>query len=165
MQVTCFGLNWDEAVRRADAALIVEEMLDSDDAEEYTTSVPDEIWPSDSAVAHFGLASALAELLASPKAERFPGLAEIAALISDGETIDELGLSPVTDGTCFISVSPQRIARLLQAFAKIDLDDLARACAELTDEPEIDLQHWLRQWRDALIFVQSREKGLDAHCG
>ena len=165
MQVTCFGLNWTEATKRGDAALIVEEMVHSDDADLYTAEVPEEIWPSDSATAHFGLASALAELHASPEAARFPGLPAIAALISDGETIDELGLSAVTEGTCFISLSPERIEPILQAFAQTNVEELASTCARLSGEPEVDLQLWLRQWRDALSFVRSRNHGLVAHCG
>lgn len=165
MQVTCFGFDWDEVRRRPDAEAIVAEMIRTEDIDRYATYLPDELWPSDRATVHFALASALADLLESDAAGDHPGAAEVARLIADGESIDELGLAPLTEHACFVSLSPERVHELAAVFDGLDAGALAEACAEEAGEPAEELAAWLGQWRDALVFARDRGLGLIGHCG
>lgn len=165
MQVSCFAFNWQEVLKRPDAAAIVDEMIATDDIDIYATSLPEGLWPSDSAMLHFAVASALSDLASSPAARLFPGIDLVAQLISDKESIDELGLSPLTDGAYFVSLSPARVAELSQSFSQLQIDSLAEHCSKAAGEPAAYIAQWLTQWRDALAFAQARGLGLIGHCG
>lgn len=165
MQVTCQAFDWEEVKKRPDVETVVAEMIRTDDVDIYSTYLPNETWPSDSAILHFSVASALAELLASSDAERYPGVRLVARLISDGDSVDELGLSPLTEGTYFVSLSPDRVVELSAAFAQLPIDAVAERCAEAAQFPAAAVAQWLTQWRDALAFAQSRGLGLLGHCG
>lgn len=165
MQVSCFAFNWDEVRKRPSADAIVEEMICTDDVDLYATYLPDEIWRGDSAMLHFAVASALSDLLSSPEARLFPKVDTVAQLISEGESIDELGLSPLTEGTYFISLSPERVSHLCQAFDQLPIDAVANHCSGTAGWPAQDIALWLRQWQDALAFAQARGLGVIGHCG
>lgn len=165
MQVTCQAFNWEEVRKRPNVDAIVAEMIHTDDIDIYSTYMPGEIWPSDSAILHFAVASALSELLSSADARLFSGVQLAAQLISDGESVDELGLSPFTEGTYFISLSPERVVEFSQAFAQLPIGALAERCAKVADFPAAAVAQWLTQWRDALAFAQVRGLGLLGHCG
>ena len=66
MQVSCFAFNWQEVLKRPDAAAIVDEMIRTDDIDIYATYLPEELLPNDSAMLHFAVASALSYLVSSP---------------------------------------------------------------------------------------------------
>jgi hypothetical protein len=85
-------------------------------------------------------------------------------LISEGASIDELGLSALTDGAYFLSISPGPVAELSRAFAALPIDALGERCAGSGWTPA-DVAAWLGQWRDALAFAAERQLGLIGHCG
>jgi hypothetical protein len=165
MQVSCFGFDWNEVRKRPNAGAIVEEMILTDDIDNYATSLPEEMWRSDSYTQHFEAAEGLSELAKSAKASNREAIALVAQLISTGESIDELGLGPLTDGCYFVSISPERVATLDAAFSSIDLPNLGELCSESKSEAASDLVAWLTQWRDAIRYVKERGLGLIGHCG
>lgn len=165
MQVTCFGFNWEEVRKRPDVEAVLEEMIRTDDIDNYATYLPEDIWIGDSAMLHFAVTGALAELLETPERDLFPGVERVAQLLNGSEFTDELGLSGATEGAYFVSLSPERVTDLARVFSKIPTDALAQHCAKAADSPPEDIAPWLNQWRDALNFAESRGLGLIGHCG
>ena len=144
---------------------IVEEMIETDDIDLYATYLPDEIWRSDSATQHFEAAEALSDLLKAVEPSGRDALSSVTQLISTGESIDELGLSPLTDGCYFVSISPERVAALDAAFSSLDLQKLAGLYSEYRSEPPAEFVEWVTQWRDAIRYVKERGLGLIGYCG
>lgn len=155
MQITAFCFNWDEVRKRTSTEQIVEEMIRTDDIDIYAEELPDEIWTSDSAIQHHHTAEVLAKAL-----KRTPdsnALRDIASLISVGDSVDELGISALTEGCYFISISPARVQSLLKSFLQLDLETIPG----ITE----DAAEWLRQWKFALEFAQSKCFGIIGHRG
>lgn len=157
MQVTCFGFDWDEVLKRPSAAIVVKEMILNDDIDKYSKELPDGIWLSDSAMQHFETGEELAEFCESAPAKKQDALRSLCKLISNGESLDELGLSPLTEGCYFISLSPATARALLEAIRTLDIDSIS----DLSD----DAKEWIGQWVNALEFADKGGFGLIGHCG
>ncbi|ODB99865.1 hypothetical protein A3197_05570 [Candidatus Thiodiazotropha endoloripes] len=121
MQVDCFCFNWEEVKKRSSAEQVVDEMISTDDIDIYSTSLPDGIWNSDSASQHFEVAEALGKFTKDNYSDEYSGADILASLISEGDSIDEIGLSPLTEGCYFISLSPNRVSSINKVFNNIDL--------------------------------------------
>ena len=165
MQVDCFGFKWEEVKKRPSAEAVVEEMIFTDDIDIYSISLPDGIWKSDSARQYFEVAMALDRFIAADGSADFSGVEAVASLISEGKSIDEIGLSSLTDGCYFISISPERISGLREAFNNMDLGALSERCSEFTELPSAEIEQWLGQWKMALDFAGGKGVGLIGHCG
>lgn len=157
MQVSCFGINWDEIQKRGSGEKIVEEMICTDDVDMYTITLPDGLWISDSANQHFDTADKIESAKSNASIDHKKALDDLSKLISNGESIDELGLSPLTEGCYFISISPDKISSLLESFHSLDLNKIK----EIDDSSK----QWIRQWQSALEFACSKRCGLIGHCG
>ena len=130
-------------------------MIHTDDIDIYTKDLPDGVWMSDSAIQHFEAADEIEiAISASPDLTE---LKDIATIISTGEALDELGISALTEGCYFISISPSRIESLLQSFQRLDV--------ERVSELSIDTKEWIEQWRSALDYASSKGFGIIGHCG
>lgn len=164
MQVTCFGFKWDEVKKRKSGQQIVDEMILTDDIDLYSVPLPDGLWLSDSGTQHFATIEALEEFSVTPKSSEYPGLGEVRRLLANGPSIDELGISELTDGCYYVSMSPTTVARMDGVFGALQLDRLA-AVAQTDDIAAEDLKEWLRQWKGALAFAASQKLGLIGHCG
>jgi len=165
MQVSCFGFDWKEVSKRPSAEVIVEEMIATDDVDLYATYLPDGLWKSDSPALHFEVAEVLSELLKMVDPATRRPLSAISDLISDGESIDELGLASLTEGCYFISVSPERVASLSQAFSSVDIKQLEALYQSKKSSVPSGFSSYVSQWESALHFVQERGLGLIGHCG
>jgi hypothetical protein len=155
MQVTVFCFDWKEVEKRGSSRQIVEEMIETDDIDLYAIGLPEGLWSSDSAMQHFSTAEILAEAVkARPHDEK---LREMASLIAAGESVDELGLWPLTEGCCFVSISPARVASLLRAFQGSDLESIPGI--------DLDAKEWIGQWRSALEFANAKGLGVIGRCG
>ena len=155
MQVSTFCFDWNEVLKRTSAEQIVEEMIETDDIDIYTKDLPDGVWMSDSAIQHFEAADEI-ELALSSSPDQ-PELKDIATIISTGEALDELGISDLTDGCYFISISPSRIESLLQSFQQLDIEGVSGLSS--------DTKNWIEQWKSALEYASSKGFGLIGHCG
>lgn len=173
MQVTCSCFDWAEVRKRSGARAVLDEMLMTDDIDLYEIGLPDELWKTDSANLHFEVARALPHLVNEINSNQRPHLEAIMSVISSGASLDELGLSPLTGGCYFFSISPETVGRLLPAFEGVDIQRLGMLCAEMA-EPSLreelpnlaeHLSGVLEQWRDALRFARDRKLGLIGHCG
>jgi hypothetical protein len=164
MQVTCFGFKWDEVKKRKSAQQIVDEMILTDDIDLYSVPLPEEIWKSDSGSQHFATIEALEEFSETPEASEYPGLDDVRRLLANGPSIDELGISELTDDCYYVSMSPATVAKMAGVFRALELDRLAED-AQTDDLPAEELEEWLRQWKDALAFAASQKLGLIGHCG
>lgn len=153
MQIIALGFNWSEVRKRTSSQQIVDEMIHTDDIDIYTSDVPRGVWRSDSASQHFQTAEALSnERKANPDDN---ALSHVASLIANGDSIDELGLSPLTDGVYFITISPERVAALLPSFSSY---------VERAKLPDYAIE-WVRQWEAALRFANSEGLGILCSCG
>jgi len=155
MQITAFCFDWVEVQKRTSAEQIVEEMIHTDDIDIYTKDLPDGVWTSDSASQHFEAAEQI-ELAVGASPDQ-PELKDIATVISTGEALDELGISDLTDGCYFISISPSRIESLLQSFQRLDVEGVPGLSSDTKD--------WIEQWKSALECASSKGFGLIGHCG
>jgi hypothetical protein len=155
MQVSAFCFDWNEVLKRTSAEQIVEEMILTDDIDIYTKDLPDGIWMSDSAIQHFEAADEIEKAIAV--ALDPPELKDIATVISTGEALDELGISDLTDGCYFISISPSRIELLLQSLRRLDVEGVPGLSSDTKD--------WIGQWKSALEYASSKGFGLIGHCG
>jgi hypothetical protein len=155
MQITAFCFDWVEVQKRTSAEQIVEEMIHTDDIDIYTKDLPDGVWTSDSASQHFEAAEQI-ELAVGASPDQ-PELTDIATVISTGEALDELGISDLTDGCYFISISPSRIEPLLQSFQRLDVEGVPGLSSDTKD--------WIEQWKSALEYASSKGFGLIGHCG
>lgn len=166
MQVTCIPFKWDEVEKRKVAQKIVDEMILTDDIDNYSVPLPDGVWTSDSGSQHFEVVEALYELSQTDKAEDHDGLDEVRRLLSnEGPSIDELGIAALTDHCYYISMSPKTVARMAKVFGALDLGALAEDAAEAGDGSADEIEQWLKQWKDALAFAASKNLGLIGHCG
>ncbi len=165
MEVTCFGLDWTEVRKRPDAQAVVEEMIESEDLDRFAQDLPDGMWRSESAAGHFEAAEALADLIDAVDPNQRGALETLTQLLSTGDSIDELGLGPLTEGCYFVSLSPERVAELHQAFASLDRAQLAKLHEASRPESTADFRDWLEQWGSALSFALERGLGLIGHCG
>ena len=155
MQVSAFCFDWSEVLKRTSAEQIVDEMICNDDIDIYTKDLPEGVWASDSASQHFEAAEQIR--LAIDTIPDRPELKEVATVISSGEALDELGISPLTEGCYFISISPSRIESLLPSFQ--------RAVAEEVPSLSSDTKDWIEQWRLALEYASIKGFGIIGHCG
>jgi hypothetical protein len=91
----------------------------------------------------------------------------VAGLVSSGDSIDELGLAALTDGCYFVSVSPERVKALHEAFGRLDRRALATLYGRgnIATPAEAEFLSYLDQWRAAVRFAQERGLGLIGHCG
>ena len=90
-----------------------------------------------------------------------------ADLLNAEDPIDELEVSPLTEGCYFISLSPETVARLDAALAPLSVPvfvDL-HAQAGLESPAPQELAEWIQQWRAALKFARAEGLGLIGHCG
>lgn len=166
MQVSCFGLDWNEVSKRRSADAIVKEMIATDDIDLYATYLPDGLWKSDSAALHLEVAEVLSELIEMVDPATRSPISAISELISEGESMDELGLASLTEGCYFISLSPERVASLSQAFSSVDIEQLESLYHSRTKASvPSGFSSYLTQWQSALRFVQERGLGLIGHCG
>ena len=157
MQVTCSAFDWEEVRKRPNAEAIVEEMILTDDIDLYEKSLPDDIWPSDSYMQHFGTAEILEKALKTYQGPYRDALADIASLISCGASIDELGISPLTDNCYFVSLSPERVKGIVASMQVLDLD----AVPGITP----DAKAWITQWQEAFEYAMEHGWGILGHCG
>ena len=155
MQITAFCFDWVEVQKRTSAEQIVEEMIHTDDIDIYTKDLPDGVWTSDSASQHFEAAEQIELAVGASLGQ--PELTDIATVISTGEALDELGISDLTDGCYFISISPSRIESLLQSFQRLDVEGVPGLSSDTKD--------WIEQWKSALEYASSKGFGLIGHCG
>ncbi len=155
MQVTAICFDWDEVQKRTSAEQIVEEMILTDDIDIYAKDLPRGIWMSDSAIQYFEAAEQIEMALGESSDQ--PDLKQIAAVISTRDALDELGISPLTEGCYFISISPSRVESLLQSFQRIDLEKISGLSA--------DAKQWIGQWRAAIEYAASQGYGIIGHCG
>jgi hypothetical protein len=173
MQVTCFAFDWTEVLKRPNVQHVVDEMICHDDIDIYSRELPDGVWLSDSAFQHFSVAEALADLLPRVDATTRLAVEPLSQLISSGAATDELGISPLTDGCYFISLSPERVSTLRRAVDSLDFAALAALHAQTRSPslakslPDIDNDFvaYLEQWRGALRFADDHHYGLIGHCG
>jgi len=165
MQVSCFGFDWDEVLKRPSAEAIAEEMILTDDIDTYATYLPEDLWRIDSAALHFEIAEVLSELTEMVDPNTYGALSEISKLICEGDAIDELGLNSLTEGSYFISLSPDRTAPLAQAFSSVDFGELENLYRSKKSSVPQGFASYLTQWQSALSFVQERGLGLVGHCG
>lgn len=173
MQVSCFGFDWNEVGKRSDAQQIVNEMIHTDDIDIYAKYLPDTLWHSDSAHQYFSVAEAISTLQEHAPPEMKAGLEAAATLISQGNAVDELGIGELTDGCYFISMSPERVAELHSAFSALDLSSLGALFAKIRTESlakslpdvEADFVAYLKQWAEALKFINENRCGIIVHCG
>ena len=106
MQVSCFGLDWTEVQKRPDARAVVEEMIYGDAGDRYVRALPEGMWTSDSATLHFESADLLlADWPETNDQSQDEALRALSELITTGDAIDELGISPLTEGCYFLSSS------------------------------------------------------------
>ena len=157
MQVTCFAFDWKAVKSRPTAVAVYEELICSDEVDRYTTQLPDDAWCSDSATQHFETADELEECVEDAPKKMRPALRALSRIISTGESVDELGLSQLSDGCYFVSMSPETVRELLAATRAIDLSCV---CA-LSEEAK----EWCGQWLQALSFADKEGLGLIGHCG
>ncbi|HHP7236488.1 MAG TPA: hypothetical protein ACFCUC_17785 [Desulfobacterales bacterium] len=173
MQVTCFCFDWNDVLKRHDAQAIVDEMILTDDIDLYAKDIPEWVWFSDSHNQYFSVAEALSELIPVASADIRPALESITQIISIGETIDELGIQPLTEGCYFISMSPNRVSEMHQAFNSIDfttLGDLftknrSNSSAKSLPNVDSDFLAYLKQWHEALKFAHDNSFGFIGHVG
>jgi hypothetical protein len=157
MQITCFGFDWAEVRKRSSAEQIVEEMIHSDDIDKYSKQLPGSIWRSDSANQHFETAEILSKALRLMPPTSVKALEEISKLISNGDSIDELGLSTLTEGCYFISISPESVASLQTSFESLNVDTIPGMNS--------DAKEWITQWQKAFEFAKANGYGVIGHCG
>jgi hypothetical protein len=155
MQVSAFCVDWSEVQKRTSAEQIVDEMICNDDIDIYTSELPEGVWASDSASQHFEAAEQI-ELAIDAFPDR-PELKDVATVISFGEALDELGISPLTEGCYFISISPSRIETLLPSFQ--------RMVSEGVPSLSSDTKEWIEQWTLALEYASAKGFGIIGHCG
>ncbi|CAB1065556.1 hypothetical protein D1BOALGB6SA_10353 [Olavius sp. associated proteobacterium Delta 1] len=157
MQVTCSAFDWEEVRKRPNAETVVEEMILTDDIDLYDKPLPDGIWLSDSATQHFDTAEVLEEALKTYQGQYRDAFSDVASLISCGASIDELGISPLTDDCYFVSLSPEKVKELIASMQAIDLD----AVPGITP----DAKEWVTQWQKALEYAMEHGWGIIGHCG
>lgn len=137
--------------------MLLEEMILTDGIGLYDKPVPDDIWISDSATQHFDTAEVLDEALKTYQGQYRDAPADVASLISCGASIDELGISPLTDDCYFVSLSPEKVKELIASMQTIDLD------AAPGSTP--DAKEWVTQWQKALEFAMENGRGIIGQCG
>ncbi len=166
MQISVFGFNWAEVCKRPNVEAILDEMIRTDDVDLYATYVPDEMWPNDSASLHYSIVEALNSLSPASISPLPNGIDAIKELLaSDDATIDELGLSPLTEHCYFMSLSPETVSNLHRRMEQIDIPRIAAICATVNHEAPDDVAQWRNQWKNAIDFVHKNGLGLIAHCG
>ena len=156
MQVTVQGFNWEEVEKRASPEAVAEEMIFTDDIDNYSTYISGDMWPSDSAHDYFNTAEILTRLIDKTSSPERDAIIEISKLISAGDPIDEIGLSPLSDGCYFISLSPGTVNSLYNHFNSLDLDNLA----SLLTEGAENFVEYMIQWKNALELCSQKELGF-----
>ena len=173
MQVTCFCFDWKDVLKRPNAEAILDEMILTDDIDLYAKDIPDGVWFSDSHNQYISVAEALSEIIPIAPADFRSTLESISQIISIGKTIDELGISPLTEGCYFISMSPERVSEIYQAFNSIDFAVLGNFFAENRSESSVkslpnvdsDFLAYLKQWHKALKYAHDNNFGFIGHAG
>ena len=155
MQVSAFCFDWSEVQKRASAEEIVEQMIHTDDIDIYTKELPDGAWTSDSASQHFEAANQIASAIDTHPDRQ--DLRDIATVITSGESLDELGISELTEGCYFISISPSRIKTLLPSFQRVADVGFPGVSS--------DTKEWIDQWKLAFEYASANGFGIIGHCG
>lgn len=168
MQTSCYCLDWSITERLQEAGAIDEFLTESEEADEYTRSLPTRIWRSDSTSQYYYVSEALVELVKHVGPDMRPAVESMSRCIHAPVSIDELGLAMLPDSCYFASISPSRVQDLLREFQSLDLAALG-AVHERTRPADVS-QKWpdardcfvgyLEQWRDALAFAANLKHGL-----
>jgi hypothetical protein len=168
MQVSCFGLDWTEVQKRPDARAVVEEMIYGDAGDRYVRALPEGMWTSDSATLHFESADLLlADWPETDDQSQDEALRALSELITTGDAIDELGISPLTEGCYFLSLSPELIVEFDDVLQKLAADTLVRlhSLSGVDSPSQSAFVAYVQQWVAALNFARQQGVGLIGHCG
>ena len=157
MQVSCFGLDWAEVLKRPTARAVVEEML-HDDIDDFAIDVPNGLWMSDSWMQHFEAAEELDALQNDLDAGMAGHVEQIRQIVCSGVALDELGICDLTEGCNFLSMSPQQVQAMAGHFNALRESAYFEGLSS-------DTRDWLEQWRGALEFCVTRQLGLIGHAG
>jgi hypothetical protein len=173
MQTDCILINWEEALSKANAGTLLDDVLEAGSNEPWLYRPSCKEWPSDSTLQYLAVAKFIKVSASALSSTSQTALAEsVAKFIAEVPDADDLP-GALGDEGCIAMISPTNAAKMSKAMASIDREELKRcfekhpntAWADILQSFDEDVWQYLDQWRRMLDLAAARGMGLHAFMG
>lgn len=174
MQVTLHPVDWGKLTRFPSGAAFIEWMFDTDDdalPDDYDPGAGD--WASDSATHYFDVAEALTHIGDSVDAVTSQALSRgLGRILCENGHVDDFGTGPASDGTYWISASPDTTRDIWAHARATDWGAVTEALranppkfGNLRNEIDTVFVPVVEQHLRMVEWAAARGYGLMGHCG